>query len=64
MAKTVCDRDFAHSAMLQIQNQAAKTAFEDTGKKSFNFFLIFRIEVASNLFLMEVSFRCNMYLSR
>ena len=29
-----------------------------------NFFLIFRIEVASTLFLMEVSLWCSMYLSR
>ena len=40
--------------MPQIQNQDPKTAFEDTGKKSFNFFLIFRIEVASTLFLLEI----------
>ena len=33
MAKTVCDWDFAHSAMPQTQNQDPKTAFEDTGKK-------------------------------
>ena len=107
MAKTVCNRYFAHSAMPLIQNLDPKTASNIQARNLLlfflgskllrpfwcnmylsrwggnhymffftlplficidlcylNLFLIFRIEVASTLFLMDVSLRCNMYLSR
>ena len=106
IAKTVCNRYFAHSAMPLIQNLDPKTASNIQARNLLlfflgskllrpfwcnmylsrwggnhymffftlplficidlcylNLFLIFRIEVASTLFLMDVSLRCNMYVS-
>ena len=102
MAKTICNRYFAHSAMPLIQNLDPKTASNIQARNLLlfflgskllrpfwcnmylsrwggnhymffftlplficidlcylNLFLIFRIEVASTLVLMDVSLRCN-----